>query len=344
MSGGVSGSGGSELGRFLRARRALVSPLEAGLAPGSGLRRTPGLRREELATLAGISGDYYSRLEQGREISPSPGVVDAVARVLQLDSDEHEHLRKLAARESRGAPEPTPPPRNRTVRPATKILLETMRPNPTYVVNRVTDVLAANPGGLRLLAGIDEWPAKQRNLARYVFLHPAARAVMVDWASQTRGCVARLRAVAGIDPDAPDLTELADELLTKSPEFARLWARYDVAGYPNGRKRFRHPDVGELTLFFQSMELAGTAGLRMTTYFAEPGSAEYDALVLLDMAAQELRGQRAPGRLAALNPLQVRARGNPWSTASQRRSRTTAASWPHRPRAGFAPPYMITAF
>jgi transcriptional regulator with XRE-family HTH domain len=286
MTRDLPAAGGTELGRYLRARRALVTPAQAGLEPGTGLRRTPGLRREELATLAGISIDYYTRLERGRETRPSPSVVDALARVLLLEKDEHEHLRNLAARAARTA-SPSHPAPSRTVRPDVKLLLETMRPNPSFVVSRTTDILAANPGGLRLLAGIDEWPAKQRNIARWVFLHPAAREVLVDWDEQIRGCVARLRAVAGTEPDAPDLAQLAGELLLKSPDFARLWDRYDVTGHAFGRKRFRHPDVGELTLRYQSLGLEGTPGYRVSTYFAEPGSPEHDALVLLDMAAGE---------------------------------------------------------
>ncbi|MER5182524.1 helix-turn-helix transcriptional regulator [Streptomyces sp. NPDC002896] len=279
-------SGGTELGRFLRARRARVTPAEAGLAVGSGVRRTPGLRREELATLAGISIDYYTRLERGKETRPSPSVVDSLARALKLEEDEHEHLRSLAALAARSAPEPPNAP-SRTVRPGVKLLLEALRPSPARVVSRTTDVLAYNPGGLRLLAGIEDWPTKQRNIARYVFLHPTARELFHDWDNQVRGCVARLRALAGTDPDAPDLAQLAGELLLKSPEFARLWERYDVRGNSYGRKTFHHPDVGDLTLGYQSMDLEGTPGHRLVVYYAEPGTPEHDALVLLDMAAHE---------------------------------------------------------
>jgi transcriptional regulator with XRE-family HTH domain len=220
-------SGGSELGRFLRARRAEVTPAEAGLTVGTGLRRTPGLRREELATLAGVSVDYYTRLERGKETRPSPAVVDALARVLRLDETEHEHLRDLAARAARHLPEPPAAP-SRSVSPGVNLLLESLRPNPAYVASRTMDILGANPGGLRLYAGIEDWPVRQRNLARYVFLHPAARELFEDWGNQVRGCVARLRALAGTDPDAPDLTQLVGELLLKSPDFARLWERYEV--------------------------------------------------------------------------------------------------------------------
>ncbi|WP_409467824.1 helix-turn-helix transcriptional regulator [Streptomyces sp. HC307] len=283
--------GGTELGRFLRARRAQVTPAEAGLAAGSGVRRTPGLRREELATLAGISVDYYTRLERGKETRPSPSVVDSLARVLRLEEGEHEHLRSLAARAARSIPEPPAAP-SRTVRPGVKLLLEGMRPYPAHVVSRTNDLLAHNPSGLRLLAGIEDWPAKDRNVARYVFLHPAARDLFDDWHNQVRGCVARLRALAGTDPDAPDLTRLAGELLLKSPDFARLWERYDVKGHSHGRKTFHHPEVGDLTLGYQSMELDGTPGHRLITYYAERDTPEYDALVLLDM----LGSQPSPAR------------------------------------------------
>ncbi|WP_369240260.1 helix-turn-helix transcriptional regulator [Streptomyces sp. R21] len=279
-------SGGTELGRFLRARRARISPAEAGLTVASGMRRTPGLRRAELATLAGISLDYYTRLERGRETRPGPSVLDSLARALRLEDDEHEHLRTLAVIAARIAPEPAPAP-SRTVRPGVKLLLESLRPNPAHVVSRTGDLLAANPGGLRLLAGIEEWPARQRNLARYVFLHPAARTLFHDWATQVRGCVARLRALAGTDPDAPDLTRLVGELLLKSPEFVRLWERYDIKSRAHGRKSFHHPEVGDFTLGYQTMELEGTPGHRLVTYYAAPDTAEHDALVLLDLLGSQ---------------------------------------------------------
>jgi len=274
---------GSELGRFLRARRAEVTPAEAGLPPGTGLRRTPGLRREELATLAGVSVDYYTRLERGKETRPSPAVVDALARALRLDETEHEHLHELAAR--RLPLRPAVP--SRTVSPGVKLLLESLRPNPAYVVSRTMDVLAANPGGQRLYAGIEDWPVSQRNLARYVFLHPVARDLFEDWGNQVRGCVARLRALAGTDADAPDLTQLVGELLLKSPDFARLWERYEVKGHRQGRKTLHHPQVGTLTLGYQSMQLEGTPGQRLSAYYAQPATPDHDAMILLDLAAHE---------------------------------------------------------
>jgi transcriptional regulator with XRE-family HTH domain len=278
-----------ELGRFLRARRTQTTPAQVGLTVGAGLRRTPGLRREELATLAGISIDYYVRMERGKETRPSPSVLDALARALHLDDAEHQHLRELAARAAHYAPEPPPPP-SRTVRPHLKLLLETMRPNPAYIVSRSMDLLAWNPGGLALYAGLADWPAKQRNLARYLFLHPTAPELFPDWENQVRGCVARLRAQAGTDPDAPDLTGLVGELLLKSPDFAKLWERYDVTGRKNTSKTFHHPHVGTLALSGQSMPLEGTPGQRLGVYVAEPGTPHHDAMLLLDMTAP----QKAP--------------------------------------------------
>lgn len=277
--------GGTELGRFLTARRTQVTPGEVGLAPGTGVRRTPGLRREEVAVLAGMSIDYYTRLERGRETRPSPAVVDSLARALKLDQDEHAHLRDLAARAAHFAPEPPPAP-SRTVRPQLKLLLESLRPNPAYVASRTLDVLATNPGALALYSGLDEWPANQRNIARFLFLHPAARDIYDDWDNQIRGCVARLRALAGTEPDAPDLAALAGELLLKSPDFAKLWERYDVTRRTAPHKKtFHHPQVGTVTLSFQGMQLESTPGQRLGVYTAEPGTPDHDAMILLDMTA-----------------------------------------------------------
>ncbi|MEV6513237.1 helix-turn-helix transcriptional regulator [Streptomyces sp. NPDC051642] len=278
-------SEGAELGRYLRARRTQTSPAHVGLTVGTGLRRTPGLRREELATLAGISIDYYVRLERGKETRPSPAVLDSLARALRMDDQEHQHLRELAARAARYVSEPPPAP-SRTVRPHLKLLLESLRPNPAYVISRSMDMLAYNPGGLALYPGLDDWPVKQRNLARYLFLHPAARELFAGyWDRQITGCVARLRAIAGTAPDAPDLTNLVGELLLKSPDFAGLWERYEVTGRKPTHKTFQHPQVGTLTLTSQSLHVEGTPGQRIGVYTAEPGTPDHDALLLLDMTA-----------------------------------------------------------
>ncbi|MGW2887756.1 helix-turn-helix transcriptional regulator [Streptomyces griseoruber] len=296
MASGQSSDGGAELGRFLRARRTRTAPEQVGLTAGAGLRRTPGLRREELATLTGIGVDYYVRLERGKETRPGPSVVDALARALRLDNAEHQHLRELAARAARYAPEPPPVP-SRTVRPHLRLLLEAMRPNPAYIVSRSMDLLAFNPGGLALYAGLADWPESRRNLARYFFLHPAARELLPDWDIQVRACIALLRALAGIAPAAPDLTTLVGELVLKSPDFAKLWERYDVTGRKATHKTFHHPQVGAVTLAAQPMELDGTPGRRLVAHTAEPGTPDHDALLLLDMSAPD----PGPGRRPAMN-------------------------------------------
>ena len=163
-------------------------------------------------------------------------------------------------------------------------LLEALRPNPAYVLSRTNDLLDANPAGFQLLPGLAEWPARQRNTIRYTFLHPAARALWPDWEQKARGCVAHLHAVAGADPDAPDLAAIIGELIVKSPDFSRLWDRYEVRRMGDGEKVFRHPAVGTMSLAHESLELTRTDGQRLVVYMAAPGTADYDAMVLLDMA------------------------------------------------------------
>ena len=277
------GPGPTELGRFLRARREGVRPQDAGLPPGTGSRRTPGLRREEIATLAGVSIDYYTRIERGRETRPSPAVIDALARTLRLDDEEHEYLKSLAAQAARRAPVP-PKPASRAVRTTIGLLLESLRPNPAYLLSRTYDVLAANPGGAQLHHGLSGWPARQRNTIRYTFLHPAARELYPDWEQKARGCVAQLRAVAGSDPDAPDLAALVGELLVKSPDFGRLWGRYEVRRAGAGDRIFHHPLVGPMTLTHETLDVNRAGGQRLVVYLAEPGTPEHDAMVLLDRA------------------------------------------------------------
>lgn len=272
-----------ELGRFLRARRAAVTPGELGLPAGARPRRTPGLRREELAALAGVSIDYYIRLERGKETRPSPAVLDALARALRLDPEETSYLRDLAQRAARGAAaEPRPAP-SRTVRPTLLRMLEAVRPCPAYVIGRTNDVLAANPGGLHLMPGMADWPARQRNTIRYTFLHPYARELWPDWETKARSCVAHLRAVVGTAPDTPELVALVGELVVKSPDFSSMWERYDVRKVGYGQKTFIHPEVGTITLSHEVLEIVRTQDLRMVVYSAEPDTPDHDAIVLLDM-------------------------------------------------------------
>lgn len=287
----------TELGRFLRARRAGVRPADVGLPSGPGTRRTPGLRREELATLAGVSIDYYTRLERGKETRPSPAVVDSLARALMLDEEEREYLATVAARAAGRAREPRLPP-SRAVRPTTRLLLETLRPNPAYVLSRTNDVLAANPGGLALMPGMVDWPASQRNTIRYTFLHPAARDLWPDWTQKARSCVAQLRALTGHDPDAPDLAALVGELIVKSPDFGRMWERYEVRRIGDGQKIYRHPSVGTMTLSHEILNLNRANGQRLVVYLAVPGTPDHDAMLLLETSALDRAHEAGADELA----------------------------------------------
>ena len=280
------------LGEFLRARRARVRPADVGLPAGTGLRRTPGLRREELAALAGVSIDYYIRLEQGRETNPSAAVLDALASALLLDEEERTHLHELARHPARPGQAVSPPPRPQpgtgaeAIRPGIRQLLETLRPCPAYVLNQISDVLAANPEALTLFHGLADWPPPRRNTARYTFLHPAARDLFADWPHSAATTAANLRAVAAARPQTPGLAELTDELTKHSPEFARLWQRYDIRRRRAEPKTFRHPQAGTITLTYEVLQLSD--GQRMSVYQAAPGSTDQDALKLLALLAAEL--------------------------------------------------------
>jgi transcriptional regulator with XRE-family HTH domain len=271
----------SPLGVFLKARRDSLTPEQAGLPQGIGMRRTPGLRREELAMLAGISNDYYIRLERGKERRPSPAVVEALARALQLDDPERNHLRELAHQVDRvdladnvavGSELPVGVVR----------MLDALRPLPAFVTNRIGDYLGWNPSGLRLLDGLSDWTQAERNAARYGFLHPAARDLYVDWEAQVTGLVSSLRRLTSTEPNAADVAALVAELRQGSPDFTRLWDRYDVDPYVVGSQTLHHPEVGELTIDYQVLQVEGRDGLTMMAYHAEQGSPEYEAFVRLD--------------------------------------------------------------
>jgi transcriptional regulator with XRE-family HTH domain len=264
------------LGEFLRNRRGRVAPADVGLPPGAGRRQTPGLRREELATLAGVSVDYYIRLERGRDTNPGAAVLDALASALRLDEDERAHLHALA-RNAAGRPaRPARPVAG--VRPGLRLLLDSVRPTPGYVLSPTSDVLAANPEGYRLLAGIEQWPAPRRNLIRYVFVHPAARALFLPWRRMAEDCVAHLRTVAAADPDSPELARLVAEL-SGAEEFAALWRHYDVRVKSGARRTFQHPGVGRLEL--TSEILTAPDGQRFVAFQADPGTPDRDAVALL---------------------------------------------------------------
>jgi transcriptional regulator with XRE-family HTH domain len=276
------------MAEFLRVRRGRISPAEVGLPTGLGTRRTPGLRREELAALAGVSVDYYIRIEQGRETAPSDSVLDALARVLRLTDDEHAHLLALADRLAGRTPRRRPAD-PQPARPGLRLLLGSVRPSPAYVLNEVNDVLAANPEGLALLPGLGDWPPGHRNMIRYTFLHPAARTVFADWNRVARNSVAHLH-TAELTAAAPTAALVA-ELSGASPEFAALWRRHEVWIKRGGQTAFRHPVIGPLTLANEVLSTAGD-GQRMLVYQAAPGTAEHDALALLAMTADDLAAPR----------------------------------------------------
>jgi hypothetical protein len=211
-------------------------------------------------------------------------VLGALAGVLRLDDAERQHLYALAAHAA-GNATPRPAVPRSCVRETSLLLLEAVRPSPAAVLSRVNDMLAANPAGLAIFHGLADWPPECRNITRFLFLHPAARSLWADWADIAAGHVAHLRSIAGQDPDAPDITTLVEGLLAESPDFAGFWSRYDVKPRTAGDKRFQHPKVGRMTLCYESLPLAGAGGQRLIVYLAVPGTADHDAMVLLDMLA-----------------------------------------------------------
>jgi transcriptional regulator with XRE-family HTH domain len=271
----------NQLGEFLRARRARLSPADVGLPAGLGPRRTPGLRREELAAVAGLSIDYYIRLEQGKETNPSGPILDGLARALQLNEEEQSHLYALANQVAGRLARP--PSGSSVVRPGIRQLLETLRPYPAYVLSRTSDILAVNPEGLALFHGMAEWPAERRNTIRYICLHPAARELLADWDNTAAQSAAHLRALEADYPGDPALRALIAELRAGSPEFARLWQQHEVRHRRGERRPFRHPRVGEFTLTTEVLYLEN--GQRMTIYQARPGTRDHDAMTLLSMVA-----------------------------------------------------------
>jgi transcriptional regulator with XRE-family HTH domain len=272
----------SALSTFLRTRRDRLSPAEVGLSPGVGLRRTPGLRREELAALAGISVDYYIRLERGSESRPSAGVVDALARALKLDEHERRHLHDLAAHSQGNRDDLAARLATGAVSDGINRILTALRPFPAFVTNPLGDLLAWNPSGLGLLPGIQDWSADERNTTRYAFLHPGARELYLHWEQQVAGLVSGLRRLASTEPEAQDLNRLVTELLNQSPDFTRLWQRYDIEHYAQGQVELNHPIVGKITPEYQVMRLDGTDGLTMMTFHAAADSPELEAFHTLD--------------------------------------------------------------
>ncbi|MEU4655253.1 helix-turn-helix transcriptional regulator [Streptomyces sp. NPDC023723] len=269
----------AELSEFLRTRRARLKPADVGLPSYGRARRVPGLRREELAQLAGVSVAYYTRLEQGNGRNVSAEVLDAIARALRLTDAERAHLTHLAKPKQQRHRQAAV--RAQQVRPALRQLLDSIDTVPAYITGRRTDVLAYNGLASALFGDWDRMPARERNWARLVFLRPDYRELFVEWESKASDIVGYLRMDAGCHPDDPQLAALVGELSVKSETFRRLWAAHDVKEKSHGLKRMRHPVVGELTLSFETFRLVDDADQSLITYHAEPGSASADALRLL---------------------------------------------------------------
>ncbi|MEV4256385.1 helix-turn-helix transcriptional regulator [Spirillospora sp. NPDC049652] len=268
---------GGELGAFLRSRRARLSPTDVGLPDTGRHRRVPGLRREELAGLAGVSVAYLTRLEQGHGPNVSAEVLDALARALRLNDNEHAHLRRLA----RNRPNRGSAPSHQEVREPLRHLLHAMDAVPAYVTGRFLDLLAWNPMATALFGDWDGLPRHDRNLARLVFLSPAHRRLFPDWDALAADTVGALRLDAGCFPGHPRLTGLIAELSDGSAEFRALWARHDVKEKSHGTRRLRHPVAGELLLAFESFRLADDSDQCLTTFHTPPDAPRADVLSLL---------------------------------------------------------------
>lgn len=258
------------LSEFLRARRALVRPEDHGMPAGA--RRTPGLRREEVAVLAKVSTDYYVRLEQGRERNPSPQVLRALAAALLLNDEEAAYLRALVDPPQRGRTRPG----QEYAGPQLLSLLDAWADTPALVYGRYLDLLAVNSLG----EGLFSWLGSDTSLITAMFLNPNARDFYRDWAVIAQGCVAALRA-ANPAPDDQRLQELVGELSVRSPDFAHMWARHEVRAKTASTKRFHHPLVGDLALGFETFSVNSAPGQYLVVYRAEPGTAAEQSLALI---------------------------------------------------------------
>ena len=270
----------SEAREFLASRRARLTPQEVGLPAFGGNRRVAGLRREEVALLAGVSVEYYTRLERGNLRGVSERVLDALAGALQLDEAERAHLFDLA-RTANATARTRRRPSPQRVRPGVQRVLDAMTEAPAWVRNGRSDMLAANRLGRALYAPVFDSPVRPANTARFVFLDPRSTEFYRDWERIAHEMVGVLRAEAGRDPYDRGLTELVGELSTRSEAFRTRWAAHEVRFHRTGSKRLHHPVVGDLDLTYEAMEFPSDPGLTLLVYTAEPGSPTEDALALL---------------------------------------------------------------
>ncbi|MBT2225624.1 helix-turn-helix transcriptional regulator [Nonomuraea sp. NEAU-A123] len=286
---------GNAMGEFLRARRELVRPEDVGI-PELDRRRVPGLRRSELAMLAGISTEYYVRLEQGRDRHPSTMVLEALARALQLDEHATAHLHRLLA----PAPRRAPRRRAEKVSPQIDVLLRSLDPTtPAYVTGRLTNVLAANTLATAVLPLL----VPGTNFVRATFLDPIADQLYDDIEARRAAAAAGLRAFAGPDVDDPELTELVGELSVKSPDFRRLWSRHDVKPMHGALPRLgiRHPQLGPIDLYHQKLQIPGAGGQVLGLLYAEPGSRSEQAVAMLAAMMAKPEGHRVGRRALGLS-------------------------------------------
>jgi transcriptional regulator with XRE-family HTH domain len=268
-----------ELSQFLTSQRARITPQQAGL-PSYGQRRVLGLRREEVASLAGVSAEYYKRLERGNATGASDQVLDALADALKLNDAERAHLFDLARAASPAAPRRRRQPVGQCVRPVVHRILDSITA-PAAVSNIRCDYLAANQLGRALYAPMFQSREQPPNSARFTFLDPTAREFFIDWENAAKDVVAVLRSRAGCNPYDRALSDLVGELSTRSDPFRIWWAAHNVRYHETGTKRLHHPIVGDLELAYEVMELSADTGLRLTIFTAEPASRSEDALNIL---------------------------------------------------------------
>ena len=279
----------AEVREFLVSRRARITPEQAGIDPAGTRRRVQGLRRDEVARLAGVSVDYYTRLERGNLVGVSDSVLDAISRALKLDRAEHDHLHDLAR--AAGSVRPKSKPPISTVDPPLQHLLDAITGAPAFVGNNREDVLAANTLGYAMYSEMFAGSSRPANYSRFIFLDPRARGFYADWERTATTNVAILRRQAGRFPHDKRLAELIGELSMRSDEFRTRWAAHNVRRHYTGTKRFNHPAVGPLELSFVQTELDEDTGLTLTVYPADPNTPTAESLKLLAVwAATERLG------------------------------------------------------
>ncbi|WP_326761616.1 helix-turn-helix transcriptional regulator [Streptomyces phaeochromogenes] len=274
----------AEVRDFLRTRRNRITPGQAGIN-GGGRRRQPGLRREEVAMLAGMSVDYYAKMERGNLAGVSAEVLDALARALHLDDAETDHLHDLARAATPSPSHRRPRPAESTVRPSLQRFLDALTGAPAWIMNRRADILATNQLGRALLAPMLDDPDTQDNHARFIFFSPASRTFYPQWEHAADAAAAALRTAAGRNPRDKGLTDLIGELVTRSDAFSRRWSTHDVRLHRSGTKHIHHPDVGDLEFVYEAVDLPDNPGWTMFAWTSAAGSPTEERIKLLGSLA-----------------------------------------------------------